>query len=903
MHRWRLRDGKYDLRFEDGLWAKGVDPLAVRAPAAEEVYGSRRIPPYGRVVASRDGELTWIAYYCPPAIASPTTNPVEIPLPGVFSSLADAEAALRAFARSRGDKRLGNEMLRGGWSDEDVEEEEYEEYEELVDYGDRSRGRPLKGALRTSSRVSSSTRVLSRTESNRATSAAAEAADTEAKAAIAASAAGLCPVCLEAVARAPTADTVSSEDEEAVDEDAVLETVCCRRLFHRTCLESHVAHAAAAAEVAHASLTEGGPALTATTTACPACRNATAFHRQLRAARRLARFGDQDTDGSFSGPSGFVVGGANGLGGSSTGSWSPAELAELVGRRIWCTGHVCGVAVAVDRGGRLVLELANGAIEKARINCLLAVAPVSEPPYRIKMPLPEGAVPAAEAWKAAVEQATLAADQAAVWGPNIFHPPSSSSRKVDAKESLSFGRSRSGRRGVSISGGGGSSAKTPRGAGPGYLAPGAEPGLREWACELCGFLNGQFARRCGACGQGSQAKSMVGRAVQTTSGPGRVAASSGKGWVVVETASGGRYRMRLSTLWDYTVDTAAAIAASTAAAAAAATSTSAARGHETKSAGSTYAAAAVQTTAADVQALQEASAGLQTASGFALPLPAQRAGDPGMPKNWSFSLLKKRVQTSHGVGVVTDVIDKGWIGVRLESGKKIKTRPGNVTALEGDEVIVSFAKKTKATHATRPPIRLAGATSTRGGRRRRHSRISEDGSEGSDDDDRFIDEDGEVHEVDEDIGDSFKEARADAESDEGEDQRYNARGGPVEAATSSRASTKHRARKRRKRHGVVAARRTVDFDAPAGSFLVQPDDDDDEMATEEPDHDVMGDKFGREVGNEVHEAVNVLNGLGSYSNSREVLAVHPSEAYVPTPASTFKIGTAVECKFFGGKTW
>ena len=82
-----------------------------------------------------------------------------------------------------------------------------------------------------------------------------------------------------------------------------------------------------------------------------------------------------------------------------------------------------------------------------------------------------------------------------------------------------------------------------------------------------------------------------------------------------------------------------------------------------------------------------------------------------MPKNWSFSLLKKRVQTSQGVGVVVEVIDKGWISVRLEgSGKRIKTRPGNVTALEGDEVISTFAKKTKATHAIKTPVLLPGAT-------------------------------------------------------------------------------------------------------------------------------------------------------------------------------------------------
>lgn len=95
---------------------------------------------------------------------------------------------------------------------------------------------------------------------------------------------------------------------------------------------------------------------------------------------------------------------------------------------------------------------------------------------------------------------------------------------------------------------------------------------------------------------------MIGRKVKTTNGPGKVSKASGKGWVVVETDDGGSYRMRLSQLWDYTV-------------------------------GSTEPAAA----------------------GPSLSLPTQRSGDPGMPKNWSCSLLKKRVMTTLGVGALKHV--------------------------------------------------------------------------------------------------------------------------------------------------------------------------------------------------------------------------------------------------------
>jgi len=105
---------------------------------------------------------------------------------------------------------------------------------------------------------------------------------------------------------------------------------------------------------------------------------------------------------------------------------------------------------------------------------------------------------------------------------------------------------------------------------------------------------------------------MVGRRVRTTNGMGTVAKSSGKGWIVVETDNGASYRMRLSQLWDYTL-------------------------------------------------AQNSDGTETTASGYSLPLPARPIGVDGTgPKNWSHSLLRKRVMTPHdGPGVVTEVIDKG----------------------------------------------------------------------------------------------------------------------------------------------------------------------------------------------------------------------------------------------------
>jgi len=189
----------------------------------------------------------------------------------------------------------------------------------------------------------------------------------------------------------------------------------------------------------------------------------------------------------------------------------------------------------------------------------------------------------------------------------------------------------------------------------------------------------------------------VGPQVNTTNGPGKVAKSSGKGWVVVETDNGGSYRMRLSQLWDYLI-------------------TPKVEGN-----------------------------------GYALALPAQRAGDPGMPKNWSFSLLKKRVQTNQGIGVVMDVIDKGWIGVRLDTGRKIKTRPGNVTALEGDDVILTFAKKTKATHAIKPPILLHNQSDIQ---QKKMSKVFVARPPNVDGEDEYQEADGDDEDDDEDISEN-----------------------------------------------------------------------------------------------------------------------------------------------------
>jgi len=73
------------------------------------------------------------------------------------------------------------------------------------------------------------------------------------------------------------------------------------------------------------------------------------------------------------------------------------------------------------------------------------------------------------------------------------------------------------------------------------------------------------------------------------------------------------------------------------------------------------------------------------------------------PKNWSCSLMEHKVKlrATGDEGEVCAVIDKGWIQVRLASGRKVKTRPGLVEALEvpSDEAaatIATFASKTKS---------------------------------------------------------------------------------------------------------------------------------------------------------------------------------------------------------------
>ena len=64
-----------------------------------------------------------------------------------------------------------------------------------------------------------------------------------------------CPICLEST--------------ENCDEP-VLVTLCCRNGFHRSCLDEQVK-------------------VLGDRSACPTCRNTTAFHRQLRASRRIKR--------------------------------------------------------------------------------------------------------------------------------------------------------------------------------------------------------------------------------------------------------------------------------------------------------------------------------------------------------------------------------------------------------------------------------------------------------------------------------------------------------------------------------------------------------------------------------------------------------------------------------------
>lgn len=448
---------------------------------------------------------------------------------------------------------------------------------------------------------------------------------------------GLCPICFEGVGAVDGGKGISAGGCD----EPTLETVCCRNVFHISCLELQVQ-------------ATGGRA------SCPTCRNSKAFHRQLRAARRLERFGNVDIDDLVD--SKLMLSNKQTRGDVDDRS----DPTELIGRSVNTWHSVNGVVRAVDRVGRLVLETSDGSIKKVRLASLKSCSTELVSEFLIVSAL-AATTPTEVTWKEAMTARCSAVGES---GESCGHGfgfdfendgggnmggqfrgkrgigINSRNNPIGKQGSLVHrkSRSRSGRR--KSRGHGEKVAVMPKvikGTGPGF-ANGVEAGPREWACELCDFLNGQFNRRCVSCSQGCQARSMVGRCVQTTNGPGTVAKSSGKGWVVVETSVGGSYRMRLSSLWDYV-----------------------------------FAAGAVSDGI-------DGSGCAQTASGFALPLPAQRAGDPGMPKNWSFSLLKKRVQTNSGAGIVTDVIDKGWICVKLDSGRKIKTRPGNVTALEGDEV-------------------------------------------------------------------------------------------------------------------------------------------------------------------------------------------------------------------------
>lgn len=380
----------------------------------------------------------------------------------------------------------------------------------------------------------------------------------------------VCPICLE-----------STEDCD----EPVLVTLCCHNRFHRSCLDEQVK-------------VLGGRS------ACPTCRNTTAFHRQLRASRRIERFGGEEEDESF---------GTDSIG----GGYSADQLHELIGRYVTTSKEMSGTVQAVDRIGRLVLETSNGSIEKVRMSAIETVStePVSE--FRITMPL-DGVTTAAMAWKAAAATAaTLSAQQqamraaiaeasnssykssAAMSSPHSspsYSPLSSSSPSTSSSTHVPPGYKGRGRPKKDHRRDPTSRAR--KGTGQGF-ANGNAPAARDWVCEICDYVNGQYTRRCMNCSQGTQARSMVGRRVRTTNGMGTVAKSSGKGWIVVETDSGASYRMRLSQLWDYTI------------------------------------------------ALNKDGTET-TASGYSLPLPARPIGiDGNGPKNWSHSLLRKRVMTPH----------------------------------------------------------------------------------------------------------------------------------------------------------------------------------------------------------------------------------------------------------------
>jgi hypothetical protein len=451
-----------------------------------------------------------------------------------------------------------------------------------------------------------------------------------------------------------------------------------------------------------------------------------AFHLTKTATKEAASLGD--TAGS--------VGGCGEGGGQISSSSSSDgrgidmssdnsgfdDFIALLGRQVTTTSGVVGVVQAIDRCGLLVLERRDGSIEKVEAACLKDVTTKAQSEFHVTLPY-NAVLPAVAGWKAAAVEAAKAVEKGGGEDTAVRTPEFRDTALVGATSVANYteldhlpeqrglqrpasgqaAKKRAKRTGTTASATATATAaaaaasaaakRIVRGTGPQFLAPGASPGLRVWACEFCSFLNSQFTRRCASCQHGSQARSFVGRTVQTTNGPGIVTKSSGKGWVVVETQAGGTYRMRLSSLWDYTTNSASSGFEGVPALSAAIIGD----GVDGVSPSSARSASSGSCGGGDEAAF---GGGLPTASGYALPLPAQRAGDPGMPKNWSFSLLNKKVVTKQGVGVVTNVIDKGWIEVRLDAsagGRKIKTRPGNVTALEGDpEVITAFAKKTKA---------------------------------------------------------------------------------------------------------------------------------------------------------------------------------------------------------------
>jgi len=173
----------------------------------------------------------------------------------------------------------------------------------------------------------------------------------------------------------------------------------------------------------------------------------------------------------------------------------------------------------------------------------------------------------------------------------------------------------------------------------------AQPSTSEWKCELCHFLNHRKAKKCAKCQNGLQARSMVGRRLRTSDGLGTVAKASGKGWVVVETDNGAAHKIRLANIWDFVL-------------------------------------------CAD---------NVPSDGGATLHIPALAVKTKGGPKNWSHAMLNKRVKTrSKGEGVVQEVIEKGWIVVGLDKGGSFKTRPGMVDTIDKDDVVSTFATKTKA---------------------------------------------------------------------------------------------------------------------------------------------------------------------------------------------------------------